>query len=126
MKEMTPSELIVYLYIMSNCDDIDWAFSPIDIENKTGITDRSIRNAKNGLKKKGYWDENGKIFHQYKESGKNFLENAEKDSEDSGKIYRTNNICPSDDMTKDNIENSFFPEGRRVFGEYPTQGTFDF
>lgn len=126
MKELTPSELMVYLYIMSNCDDIDWAFSPRDIENKTGLTDRSIRNAKHGLKEKGYWDEDEKIFHQYKYSGKTFLENAEKDSADSGKICRTNNICPSEDMTKNIIDNSFFPEEGGIYIKHYTSGTFDF
>ncbi len=92
-----------YLYIMSNCDGVDWAFSMADAVNKTGYTERALRNAKHGLKEKGYWDENGKIFHQYQQSGNNFLNGEEKNSDDDGKICRTNNI--SSESINENRDN---------------------
>lgn len=108
MRELKPAELIVYLYIMSNRNKTDWAFSPQDIMNKTGLTDRSIRNAKHGLKEKGYWDENEQVFHQYRMDGKFFREEAEKDSKSSGKKDRTNimTTCGSTNRTKDNMDTS--------------------
>ncbi len=103
IKDLTPSELIFYLYVMSNKNKTEWNFSPQDMMNKTGLSERSIRNAKHGLKKKGYWDEEYGIFHQYKDSGKTFREDPAKLAEDTGNICRTNNIS-STKMTKDNME----------------------
>ena len=88
---------------MSNCDGVDWAFSMADCVNKTGYTERALRDAKHGLKEKGYWDDNGKIFHQYQQSGNHFLNGEEKDSDDSGKICRTNNI--SSERINENRDN---------------------
>ena len=54
MKNLTPVQFQVWLYLIKNKNDIDWAVSPEAAEQQWGISKSSFRKAFTTLKEKGY------------------------------------------------------------------------
>lgn len=80
-RELSPSALNLYMYLTKNKDGYEFYFSSKDYCDTFKVVDKTYRNAKNELIKKGYLKENGKkvnfsssaAFKETKENLKNEL-----------------------------------------------------
>lgn len=65
-RNLKPKSFTLYLYLCSNMDGLQKAFSPADVYNKTKISKKSFYNAVDELMEKGYLikhEKNGKTLH---------------------------------------------------------------
>ena len=84
-KELTPSALNLYMYLAKNKDGYSFYFSSKDFKQTFGVADRTYRNAKTELVRKGYLREEKNNIVRFNPSGcfkitKDLLQKQFKDS----------------------------------------------